>query len=100
MLPLLRITATLSVMIFISMCSSAALAQEYGLKKSVTPLRLSYLEGDVSFWRQGAPDWGRAGLNTPLAAGDALYVGKDAEFELQMGSRAFIRADVTRSSIS
>lgn len=58
-----------------------------------TPIRLSYLEGDVSFWRYGADDWVDARVNTPLAEGDALYADKDGTIELQMGSRAFIRAD-------
>lgn len=93
MLPLPRITATLSVLLFISMCCSAALAREYDPETSVSPLRLSYAEGKVSFWRQGASDWVSAQLNTPLAVGDALYVGKDGDLELQMGSGAFVRAD-------
>ncbi len=93
MLPLSRITATFSVLLFISMCGSAARAQEYDLKTSVSPLRLSYVEGEVSFWRPGAPGWVGAQLNIPLAVGDALYVGNDGDLELQMGSRAFVRAD-------
>ena len=93
MLPLSRITATLSFLLFISMCGSAAVAQEYDPNTSITPLRLSYAEGEVSFWRLGSPDWVSAQLNTPLAISDALYVGRDGDLELQMGSRAFIRAD-------
>lgn len=67
---------------------------------AITPLRLSYLEGDVGFWRYGAEDWTDARLNTPLAAGDALYVDGDGTLELQFGSRAFIRAsDDTELSV-
>ncbi len=94
MFPLSRIIATLFTLIFISMCGSAAHAQEeYDMNASVNPLRLSYIEGGVSFWRPGAPDWVKAQLNIPLAVGDALYAGKDSGLELQMGSRAFVRAD-------
>ena len=32
-----------------------------------TPLRLSFTDGDVSFWRPGAEDWAPAQVNTPLA---------------------------------
>jgi len=32
-----------------------------------TPPRLSYAEGEVSFWRPGAEDWAPAQVNTPLA---------------------------------
>ena len=57
-----------------------------------TPPRLSFTDGDVSFWRPGAADWGPASVNTPLAPGDALYTGSAANLELQIGPRAFVRA--------
>jgi hypothetical protein len=90
MFPLSRIIAAFSILLII--CSLTAFAQEDELK-GASPLRLSYAEGDVSFWRVGAPDWVDAQLNTPLAVGDSLYVGSDGDLELQMGSRAFVRAD-------
>lgn len=93
MLQLFRITITLSILLCISMCGPAAFAQEYRQKASASPLRLSYIEGGVSFWREGASDWVSAQLNTPLAAGDGLYIGKGSDLELQMSNRAFVRAD-------
>jgi Family of unknown function (DUF6600) len=57
-----------------------------------TPPRLSYAEGSVSFWRPGGDDWAPAQVNTPLAAGDQLYTGRDGNLELQIGGRAFVRA--------
>jgi hypothetical protein len=57
-----------------------------------TPPRLSYIYGEVSFWRPGAEDWAPARVNTPLAAGDSLYAGQGANLELQIGPRAFVRA--------
>ena len=60
--------------------------------KPTTPARLSYTDGNVSFWRSGAPDWAPARVNTPLAAGDQLYVGNGANLELQVGARSFLRA--------
>ena len=57
-----------------------------------TPPRLSYAEGEVSFWRPGAEDWAPAQLNTPLTPGDELYTGRDGNLELQVGNRAFVRA--------
>lgn len=91
MLPLSRITATFSVLLL--MFSLAVFAQEEGKDDAISPMRLSYAEGDVSFWRYGAEDWVQAQLNTPLAVGDSLYVGKGGDLELEMGSRAFVRAD-------
>lgn len=93
MLPLSRIATALSVLLLIVISSFPALAQENEQKAAASPLRLSYVEGDVSFSRLGAEDWVEAQMNTPLAAGDALYVGSDGNLELQMGSRAFVRAD-------
>ena len=58
-----------------------------------TPPRLSYLDGEVSYWRPGADEWARAQPNLPLAEGDALYTGNDANFEVQFGGRSFVRAD-------
>jgi hypothetical protein len=57
-----------------------------------TPPRLSLIDGQVSFWRPGATDWTTASLNTPLAPGDALYVGENGNLELQIGSQAYVRA--------
>jgi hypothetical protein len=57
-----------------------------------TPTRVSYLYGEVSFWRPGAQDWAEAKTNTPLAPGDVLYTGPDGSAELQIGPRAFVRA--------
>ena len=90
MLRLSRVTAAFSVLLLI--CNLTAFAQEDELK-GASPLRLSYAEGEVSFWRVGAQDWMTAQVNTPLAVGDSLYVGSDGDLELQMGSRAFVRAD-------
>ena len=58
----------------------------------VTPPRLSYLYGEVSFWRAGADDWAPATLNTPLAPGDILYAGPNGNIEIQVGPHAFVRA--------
>jgi hypothetical protein len=57
-----------------------------------TPPRLSFTDGDVSFWRPGAEEWVAARINTALAPGDQLYTGERANLELQIGARAFVRA--------
>jgi hypothetical protein len=58
-----------------------------------TPPRLAYIDGEVSHWREGAADWAAARPNLALAEGDALYAGDQANFEVQFGSRSFVRAD-------
>ncbi len=57
-----------------------------------TPPRLSFVDGQASFWRPGAQDWAQAQVNTALAPGDELYIGSPGSLELQIGSRAFVRA--------
>ena len=70
-----------------------AAAQETQVNDAVqTPARLSYADGEVSFWRSGAPDWSRAVINTPLAPGDELATGARGTLELQVGPRSFVRA--------
>jgi hypothetical protein len=56
-----------------------------------TPPRVSYLNGEVSFWRPGAQDWAPATANMPLAPGDVLYAGPAGNVEIQIGPRAFVR---------
>jgi len=68
--------------------AAAAIPREAG----PTPPRLSFTDGEVSFWRPGAEDWAPAKVNTPLAAGDSLYTGDGANLELQVGPSAFVRA--------
>src|SRR2546427_10208592 len=62
-----------------------------------TPPRLSYINGEVSFLRPGAQDWSPAQANTPLAPGDELYTSTQGDLEMQVGTRAFVRAWATRS---
>lgn len=88
MLRLQRTTAVLFVLL--AVCGAPALAQQSS--QTTVPARLSFVEGTASFWRPGAEDWVAARVNTPLAAGDALYSGDDSNIELQIGSRAFVRA--------
>jgi hypothetical protein len=60
--------------------------------QEVTPPRVSYIHGEVAFWRPGAQDWAQAMVNMPLAPGDVLYAGPAGNVEIQIGARAFVRA--------
>ena len=90
MLPLQRLF--LSFLLLLG-CAAAAMAEEYEDLRTITPPRLSYFDGEISFWRPGAEDWLTARLNTPLAVGDELYAAQGANFELQIGARNFVRGD-------
>src|SRR5512139_2216649 len=79
----------------LTLFGSSALAQN-GDEEEVwapTPPRVSYIDGEASYWRQGMEDWAEARVNLPLAEGDALYAGPESNFEVQFGSRSFVRAD-------
>ncbi|MGK2952777.1 MAG: FecR domain-containing protein, partial [Thiobacillus sp.] len=58
-----------------------------------TPPRLSFIDGEVSYWREGAEDWALARPNLALAVGDAFYTATNANLEVQFGSRSFVRVD-------
>src|SRR5262249_19596961 len=71
--------------------SLAAAAAEGERSEGPTPPRVSFLDGEVSFWRPGAEDWAPAKVNMPLAPGDSLYTAEKANVELQLAPRAFVR---------
>src|ERR1044071_492971 len=54
-------------------------------------IRVSFVEGDVSFQRAGTSEWAAVIENLPLFAGDQIYAGKDARVELQIGRGSYIR---------
>jgi hypothetical protein len=76
----------------VALAGAPALAEETALGFERTPPRLSFTDGEVSYWRPGASDWTDARVNTALAAGDELSTGPGANLELQVGSRAWLRA--------
>ena len=56
-----------------------------------TPPRLSFVDGQVSFFRPGAQEWTPAQVNMPLSPGDRLQTGSPGNLEIQIGDRAFAR---------
>jgi uncharacterized protein DUF6600 len=85
-----RIAALAALLMMIGTTPAPAQTEEPDAGR--TPPRLSFMNGEVSFWRPGAEDWTPAHLNTPLAPGDTLYAGPGANLELQIGPSAFVRA--------
>lgn len=72
--------------------SASAVEAQQARAVGVTPPRLSFIDGEVSYWRPGAEDWAPAQINTALAAGDSLYAGDGGNVEIEIGSRAYVRA--------
>ena len=82
-----------TVFVVLGLAGAPAYAQEdTALGFERTPPRLSFTDGEVSYWRPGASDWSEARVNSALAAGDELATGEAANLELQVGSRAWVRA--------
>ncbi len=86
-----------AVVVLVLVLASSTFAQAPGppdepVTDGRTPPRLGYVDGQVSFWRPGAPEWVAAQVNTALAPGDELSTGSPGNVELQVGARAFVRA--------
>ena len=92
--PLLATLLALVLLLGASPSTQAAAPPSEGPAQAIgrTPPRLSYTNGEVSFFRPGAQDWASAQANTPLAPGDELYTSTQGDLELQVGTRAFVRA--------
>jgi hypothetical protein len=91
-----RVVSALVVLALMVSSAALVLAQDPpsapGQPTEATPARVSYINGEVSFWRPGAEEWAEARVNTPLAPGDLLYTGSGGNVEIQFGPRAFVRA--------
>jgi hypothetical protein len=87
-----RFTAVLLGLALVLTAVPGARAEEPDDVPGLTPPRLSYVEGEVSFFRPGAQDWSPAQVNTPLAPGDELYTGNRGNLEIQVGAGEFVRA--------
>lgn len=81
------------VLFLLALSGTPAMADEDDDLWAPTPPRLSYIEGQVSYWRPGADDWASARPNLALAEGDALYTGDRSNLEVQFDNRSFVRAD-------
>jgi hypothetical protein len=95
----MRVRTIIGLMLALGMVTGvarAALAEDPlepdGVGVDRTPPRLSFTDGQVSFFRPGALDWAQAQVNTPLAPGDELATGSSGTLEIQIGARAFVRA--------
>lgn len=52
--------------------------------------RLSYTEGNVTVQRVQDREWVEGGINTPLMAGDQVYVGLEGRAELQLEDEVYL----------
>ena len=94
----MRARMTLMIVLAFGVLSAASLGARENASEELqqdgigrTPPRLSFVDGQVSFFRPGAPDWTPAQVNMPLSPGDQLYTGSPGNLEIQIGARAFVR---------
>src|SRR5216683_1952340 len=70
--PGMRIWQGIALMLTLGWLTGVALAADAPSQDATpsdrTPPRLSFVDGQVSFWRPGAQDWAQAQVNTPHAA--------------------------------
>src|SRR5690349_24698117 len=81
----LTVAAVVVALLLSAVPGARAQAPEATPEGGAMPPRLSYLDGQVSFWRPGADDWSPAQENMALAPGDELYTGHPGNVELQTG---------------
>jgi hypothetical protein len=72
--------------LFISECGT--LAAEW---PSARLLRVSLISGDVTYQRPDLDKWIELSLNTPLAEGDKVWVGRDARVEIEFDDGSTLR---------
>ncbi len=82
----------LSVLAMVSAMGVSAAGAQEARAVGVTPPRLSFLDGEVSYWRPGAEDWVPGQINTALGVGDSVFTGDGGNVEIEIGSRAYVRA--------
>src|SRR2546422_5870315 len=82
----------LALLMACALSAGTAVAAVRNERGGPTPPRLSFTDGEVSFWRPGAEDWAPAQVNTPIAEGDSLYTGDGGNLEVQIGPQAWVRA--------
>src|ERR1043165_9339462 len=75
----------------LAMGVSAPRAQE-ARAVGASPPRLSFMDGGVSYFRPGADDWDGAQINAEVGVGDSLYAGNGGNVEVEIGTRAWVRA--------
>lgn len=97
-----RLSFPAALVFFVSLISSVALFGDEGDPPDRV-LRLSYMQGAVSFEPSGENDWSEATLNYPVATGDRLWTDKSARVELETGNiaiRISAETDLTATNLS
>jgi hypothetical protein len=85
----MTLAAFLTLTLFLILAAPSAGAQE--IKGFSRIVRLSFVEGQVSFQHSSDVDWTAASVNLPLQAGDRIYTGEDGRAEIEFDDGSVLR---------
>jgi hypothetical protein len=75
----------------LAVVSSFAFAEDFSVPRM---LRVSLLEGDVTYQRPDLERWVDLSINTPILEGDRIWVGREGRAELELENGNFARFSV------
>ena len=75
----------------LSLVLAAPSAEAQDMKNFSRIVRLSYVEGHVSFQHSSDVDWTAASVNLALQAGDRIYTGEDGRAEIEFDDGSVLR---------
>jgi hypothetical protein len=77
--------------------ASLLLAPILAFSSDTDLVRMSLVSGDVQIETEGTGDWVPAAVNTPLRAGDRVWVPANGRAEIQVPGGVFVRLDASTS---
>ena len=87
--PLMTLATFLVLTLSLVLAAPSAEAQD--MKNFSRIVRLSYVEGHVSFQHSSDVDWTAASVNLALQAGDRIYTGEDGRAEIEFDDGSVLR---------
>jgi hypothetical protein len=87
--PLMNLATFLVLTLSVVLAAPSAEAQD--MKNFSRIVRLSYVEGHVSFQHSSDVDWTAASVNLALQAGDRIYTGEDGRAEIEFDDGSVLR---------
>jgi Family of unknown function (DUF6600)/FecR protein len=87
--PLMTLATFLVLTLSLALAAPSAEAQD--MKDFNRIVRLSYVEGHVSFQHSSDVDWTAASVNLALQTGDRIYTGEDGRAEIEFDDGSVLR---------
>ena len=84
----MRVKTLLFLLTLLTALSSIAHSEEFSPPRL---LRVSLLEGDVTYQRPDLDKWVDLSINTPILEGDKIWVGREGRAEIEFEDGNFVR---------